>query len=205
MDSTTSSRSTATASSTRSPTGLTLDAWVKPDTWTGDFTVISKGDHQYALKMSNANTLEFFVHSGTWRTVRATVPADFYGNWHRVTGTFDGTKLRLLIDGHEVATTDYTGTIDWSHWPVNIGRNAETMQENVGTRMAHGSVDQVRIYHRALTDAELAQDPKTTAVLALDFETAGGQGPQGVLRRGHRRRRRRGVGRPAGRSRRPPS
>lgn len=151
-------------------TGLTLDAWVKPDTWTGDFTVISKGDHQYALKMSNATTLEFFIHSGTWRTVRATVPADFYGNWHRVTGTFDGAKLRLLIDGREVSTTDYSGAIDWSHWPVNIGRNAETMQENVGTRMAHGSVDQVRVYHRALTDTELAQDPRKTAVLALDFE-----------------------------------
>ncbi len=38
------------------------------------------------------------------------------------------------------------------------------------TRIAHGTIDQVRIYHRALTDGELAQDPKNTAVLALDFE-----------------------------------
>ncbi|MFD5827693.1 glycoside hydrolase family 2 TIM barrel-domain containing protein [Lentzea sp. NPDC060358] len=151
-------------------TGLTLDAWVKPDTWTGDFTVIAKGDHQYALKMSDSTTLEFFIHSGTWRAVKAKVPADFFGNWHRVTGTFDGAKLRLLIDGQEVATSDFAGTIDWSHWPVNIGRNPETMQENAGTRMAHGAVDQVRIYHRALTGAELARDPKSTAVLALDFE-----------------------------------
>lgn len=151
-------------------TGLTLDAWVKPGAWTGDFTVIAKGDHQYALKMSNATTLEFFIHSGTWRTVRATVPADFRDAWHRVTGTFDGTRLRLLIDGKEVATTEFTGEIDWSHWPVNIGRNPETMQENVGTRMANGAIDQVRIYHRALTEAELARDPKKTAVLALDFE-----------------------------------
>ena len=90
--------------------GLTLDAWVKPDTWTGDFTVISKGDHQYALKMANQNTLQFFIHSGTWRTAEAQVPADFYGNWHRVTGTFDGTKLRLLIDGREVVIRRGRGT-----------------------------------------------------------------------------------------------
>ncbi|MGW4207407.1 glycoside hydrolase family 2 TIM barrel-domain containing protein [Lentzea sp. NPDC004789] len=151
-------------------TGLTLDAQVKPAEWTGDFTVISKGDHQYALKMADRDTLEFHIYSGTWRTVRATVPPDWYGNWHRVTGTFDGTRLRLLIDGREVSALAHTGTIDWSQWPVNIGRNAETMQENVQHRMAHGTIDQVRIYHRALTDAELAGDPKTSAVLALDFE-----------------------------------
>ncbi|MET9633507.1 glycoside hydrolase family 2 TIM barrel-domain containing protein [Lentzea sp. NPDC006480] len=152
-------------------TGLTLDAQVKPAEWTGDFTVISKGDHQYALKMANRTTLQFFIYSGTWRTVEAQVPADFYDNWHRVTGTFDGSRLRLLIDGREVGSTAFTGTIDRSHWPVNIGRNAETMQEMSTTRMAHGTIDQVRVYHRALTDAELAADPKKTAVLALDFET----------------------------------
>ncbi|MCP2097716.1 MULTISPECIES: glycoside hydrolase family 2 TIM barrel-domain containing protein [Actinosynnema] len=158
--------------------GLTLDAWVRPGAWTGDFTVISKGDHQYALKMSDATTLEFFVHSGTWRTVRAKVPADWTGNWHRVTGTFDGAALRLLIDGEQVAETAFTGTVDPSHWPVNIGRNSETMQENVRTRMAHGAIDQVRIYHRALTGSELAADPKGSAVLALDFETVEDEGRQ---------------------------
>ena len=150
---------------------LTLDAWIRPARWTGDFTVIAKGDHQYSLKMANENTLEFFVHGGGgYRTVRATVPADWYGNWHRVSGTFDGTRLALFIDGAEAGHLDWSGTVDASHYPVNIGRDPERMTENTG-RMAHGTVDQVRIYHQALTPAQLAADPKGDAVLALDFDT----------------------------------
>ncbi|GAA1678295.1 glycoside hydrolase family 2 TIM barrel-domain containing protein [Kribbella yunnanensis] len=169
-------------------TGLTLDVWVKPDSWTGDFTMIAKGNRQYALKMADQNTLEFFVYGdGGWHTVQSAVPADWRGNWHRVSGTFDGHTLTLLLDGKEVGRTDWTGTVAGSSDPLNIGRNPEP-QENPTTRPSHGTFDNVRIYHRALTDAELAADPKMTAVLALDFdevETKGryltyGAGPGGV-------------------------
>ncbi len=152
-------------------TGLTLDAWVRPARpWTGDFTIIAKGDHQYALKMKTENTLEFFVHSGTWRVVHATVPADFYENWHRVTGTYDGTALRLYLDGVEVGSTPFTGAIDASSHPVNVGRNPETMQDQYAGRMAHGAIDDVRVYDEGLTPERLAADPVADAVLALDLD-----------------------------------
>ena len=154
-------------------TAVTLDAWVKPGEWSGDFRIVGKGDHQYALKMKDEDTLEFFIHSGTWRPVRATVPADFYGNWHRVSGTYDGTTLRLYIDGREVASTPFSGRIDTSSAEVNIGRDFETSWNDpydVG-RMANGVVDDVRIYDRALTPAELSEDtPAGNALLALDFD-----------------------------------
>jgi beta-galactosidase len=105
---------------------VTLDAWVKPGNPTGDFRIVGKGDHQYALKMKNENTLEFFIHSGTWRHIQAPVPAGFYGNWHRVSGTYDGTALRLYIDGKQVGSTPFTGSIDSSSAEVNIGRDFET-------------------------------------------------------------------------------
>ncbi|MEU4745868.1 LamG-like jellyroll fold domain-containing protein, partial [Actinosynnema sp. NPDC023658] len=154
-------------------TAVTLDAWVKPAEWSGDFRIVGKGDHQYALKMKTRTSLEFFIHSGTWQAVQATVPADFYGNWHRVSGTYDGTALRLYIDGREVASKPFTGAIDPSSAEVNIGRDFETSwndPSNVG-RMAHGTVDDVRIYDRSLTPAELnAAEPVGGAVLALDFD-----------------------------------
>ncbi|WP_433462835.1 glycoside hydrolase family 2 TIM barrel-domain containing protein [Spirillospora sp. CA-128828] len=154
-------------------TSVTLDSWVKPvRPWTGDFTIVGKGDHSYALKMSNENTLEFFVHSGTWRTVRAPVPANWYDTWHRVTGTYDGTAIRLYVDGREAASVPFTGKIDRSSGDVNVARNSETMQDGYRGRMAHGTIDDVRIYGRALTSDELGAgaDPKKDAVLALDFD-----------------------------------
>ncbi len=152
---------------------LTLDAWVRPGPWAGSFPIVTKGDHQYALKMAGRETLEFFVHDGGWRTVRARVPGDWYGNWHRVTGTYDGRALRLYIDGERVAVTPYSGTIDWSHYPVNIGRNSEKHKDGYAGRTARGTFDSVRVYDRALTGRELASgaDPAGEAVLALNFDT----------------------------------
>ncbi|MBP2473055.1 beta-galactosidase [Crossiella equi] len=150
---------------------LTLDAWVNPATqWRGDFTVIAKGDHQYALKMKDRETLEFFVYSqGDWRFVHAKVPADFYGNWHRVSGTYDGSALRLYLDGREVGSRSWSGPVNNTPEQVNIGRNSTTHEDHNG-RMAHGLVDDVRIYDRALTPAELEGDPSGTAVLALNLD-----------------------------------
>lgn len=151
---------------------VTVDAWVKPDAWVGDFTIVAKGNRQYALKMTDQNTLEFHVYSGGgWRSARATVPADWYGNWHRVSGSFDGATVRLFIDGNQVAELPWAGVIDASRpYPVNIGRNAETGQENRGTRTSAGTVDNVRVYHAALDPARLATDPAAESVLALDFD-----------------------------------
>ncbi|MGP3984878.1 glycoside hydrolase family 2 TIM barrel-domain containing protein [Streptomyces sp. KR80] len=168
---------------------LTVDARVKPGDWTGMFTIVAKGDHNYALQMKDKDTLEFFVYGdGGWHTASADVPGDWYGSWHRVSGTFDGTAVKLFIDGKEAASTAWSGTISYSAQPVNIGRDAENDLENIQTRMSHGTIDQVRIYHRALTPDRLDADPKTDAELALDFDTlkqegeylSFGAGPGGV-------------------------
>jgi beta-galactosidase len=154
-------------------TAVTLDAWVRPESWSGDFRIVGKGDHQYTLKMKTRDTLEFFIYSGTWRAVQAKVPADWYGNWHRVSGTYDGAVLRLYVDGHEVGNLAYSGRIDRSSGEVNIGRDSETEWNDPSTigRMAHGVVDDVRIYDRALSPAELSGDtPAGNALLALDFD-----------------------------------
>ncbi|GAA0504535.1 hypothetical protein GCM10011581_45840 [Saccharopolyspora subtropica] len=132
-----------------------------------------RGDHQYALQMTDETTLEFFIHSGTRRFVRARVPDDFYGTWHQVSGTYDGTALRLYIDGQDVGSTPFTGSIDSSSAEVNIGRDFETFwnDPSVVGWMARGAVDDARIYDRALAPAELnAPEPVGGAVLALDLD-----------------------------------
>ncbi|TDB77353.1 glycoside hydrolase family 2 TIM barrel-domain containing protein [Micromonospora sp. KC721] len=155
---------------------LTLDAWVTPGQWAGSFPILTKGQ-SYGLQMRDADTLEFGVRAGAGRaTVVAAVPADWYDNWHRVTGVYDGATLRLLIDGRQVATVAHTGAIDPGLYEVNIGRNAETQQDDLRTRTGRGLVDDVRIYPAALTDTDLAADPVDRAALALDFDRYDRQG-----------------------------
>ncbi|MGA5299049.1 glycoside hydrolase family 2 TIM barrel-domain containing protein [Nucisporomicrobium flavum] len=149
---------------------LTLDAWVRPGEWAGSFPIITKG-RGYALQMRDRDTLEFGVDAGGWATTAADVPADWYGAWHRVTGVYDGSALRLFIDGAQVAAAARTGAVDPGLFEVNIGHNAETQRDNDlrNARLARGLVDDVRIYPAAVTpDRPADREP----VLALDFDTA---------------------------------
>ncbi|TDV47780.1 glycoside hydrolase family 2 TIM barrel-domain containing protein [Actinophytocola oryzae] len=152
---------------------LTLDAWVRPEAWTGEFHILGKGNHQYALRMATRDTVEFVVQGGRARSVRARVPGDWYGSWHRVSGTYDGAVLRLYLDGREVGNLAYGGRVDFTSGEVNIGRDSETAWNDPSTigRLAHGVVDDVRIYDRALRPDELTGDNSApNAVLALDFD-----------------------------------
>ncbi|GAA1641488.1 glycoside hydrolase family 2 TIM barrel-domain containing protein [Actinoplanes couchii] len=149
---------------------VTVDAWVKPGQWAGSLPIVTKGQ-AYALQMRDQNTLEFRVNAGGGAaTAAAPVPDGFYGQWHRVTGTYDGATIRLHVDGVQVAATARTGAIDPGLYEVNIGRNAETQQDDLKVRTGRALVDDVRIYGRALTVAQLAADPYRQAVLALDLD-----------------------------------
>ncbi|MEV8373461.1 glycoside hydrolase family 2 TIM barrel-domain containing protein [Kribbella sp. NPDC056861] len=151
---------------------LTLDAWVKPASWTGSMPILTKGQ-QYALQQPGEKTLEFRVTlNGREKVVTAPTPSGWLGSWHRVTGTYDGAALTLYVDGAPVASTPATGTIEPGIWEVNVGRNAQTQQDQTSTRLAHGTFDQIRILRRALSGAEIAGggDFPQDAVLALDFE-----------------------------------
>ncbi|GAA4701158.1 glycoside hydrolase family 2 TIM barrel-domain containing protein [Phytohabitans rumicis] len=144
---------------------VTLDARVRPGEWAGSFPIVTKG-RAYALQMRDRTTLEFGVTAGGgWATVAAPVPADWYGAWHRVTGVYDGTALRLYVDGAEVATAPRAGALDPGLYEVNVGRNAQTQQDDLRTRLARGHVDDVRVYDRAVPPSATG-DP----VLALDFD-----------------------------------
>lgn len=139
-----------------------LEARVKPGAWSGSFPILTKG-LGYAVQMRDRDTLEFGADIGGWTTVAADVPADWYDTWHTVSGSYDGSALRLFIDGVQVATAAKTGKIDPGLYEVQVGHNAETQLDNDlwSARTGHGQVDYARVYGAG-------PDP----VLALEFESA---------------------------------
>ncbi len=151
-------------------TSLTLEAWVKPETNTTNGPIITKGDHQYAIKIAgNGEELEFFIYDGGWITCNTPLPVDWVGNWHHIAGTYDGTTLRIYIDGAELNTTSHSGSIETNAYPVNIGRNSE-----ITSRRFNGVIDKVRIYNETLDESELNQPnaaPPGSAVLWLEFDS----------------------------------
>lgn len=127
--------------------------------------IVTKGDTQYALQFNDAH-LEFVVYDGSnWHSATATLPSDWSGSWHTVTGTYDGSALRLYVDGTELASTSFAGGITSNRYRVGIGHNTET------DRYANLTVDSARIFERALSaDETNAESPDDSTRLWLDFD-----------------------------------
>ncbi len=73
-------------------------------------------------------------------------------NWHFIAFTYDGAIAKLYLDKELVATQTYTGGIQTNTEPLLIGWDQNTY---LGDRYYQGIIDDVRLYNRALTDAEI--------------------------------------------------
>jgi beta-galactosidase len=149
---------------------VTLEAWVYPTAAAAHSPIIAKGDHQYSLKMNSDGTnLEFFIYNSGWHSLTASVPGNWIGNWHQVAGTYDGTTLKIYIDGQLQNSMAYTGTIQTVAYPVCVGHD----MENSG-RQFFGLIDKARVYNQALTANQLNlpnATPSSNAVLWLEFDS----------------------------------
>ena len=72
--------------------------------------------------------------------------------WTYVTFTYDGSIMRLYVNGTQVATRIANGTVQSVSNPLSIGGNLP-----YGEYFA-GLIDEVRVYNRALTPAEIQTD-----------------------------------------------
>ena len=131
---------------------ITLAAWVRTnDAGNGQHNpYITKGDQTYGLKHASNNSMEFFIYEGDWHTIQSPVGDAFNGVWHHVAGTYDGSQLKLFVDGGQAAILDYTGSIATGTYPVNLGRNSQNTDRFYG-----GAIDEARIYNRALSEGEI--------------------------------------------------
>ena len=97
-------------------TNLSLSAWIRPDSVTGDPRIVSK------MTSSGTPIYELYVDSGTSQAAAAvrvggtTITAQggtvSPGTWAQVAATWDGVDLVVFVDGAEVARTPAVGSLD---------------------------------------------------------------------------------------------
>ncbi|HEX7569216.1 MAG TPA: LamG domain-containing protein [Verrucomicrobiae bacterium] len=127
---------------------FTLAAWFRFDfggTWNP--RIFHKGNSYqiYTVGLGSVRNLAFSCTAGG--VTGATVPA---GQWTHVVGVFDGTTVRLYVNGQLVGQAPASGSIEVNDHDLTIGRNAE--QE---TDFLKGAIDEARIYNRALLPDEI--------------------------------------------------
>jgi len=138
---------------------ITLAAWVKPDVTTSmaflrapeatgwqegwRFIVDGSADYVFHIATDQASTS---VYSSVG-------PGAVAGEWSHIVGTYDGVNSKMYQDGVLNDTSALTGDISYptpaQGWQGRIGHSN-------GVALMDGAMDEVRIYNRALTAAEVA-------------------------------------------------
>ena len=128
----------------------TFSAWVAPSDITNSHAFISQGSSpEFQLKFQNNSQLVFTTttSAGTVSLTQTINPADFVGKWNLVTGVYDGATMSLYVNG--VLLQSITQTTSFvSQAPFLIGLD-------LGTAYFQGGLDDVRVYRRALTSAQI--------------------------------------------------
>jgi hypothetical protein len=140
---------------------ITIEAWIKPESLGNRDTIVMKPytsdvnpRRMYALMISNNDNLRltitinnnpYFIDSPT-NSLKT-------GEWQHVAGTYDGSKIRVYINGAEAAATSISGQIDTNLMPVWIAKGRVSGSQN----SFEGSIDNVRIYSKALTATEILE------------------------------------------------
>ena len=168
-------------------TGLTVAAWVNPANWPaqpGGGAIVAKDaaagawypttppNVGYTLRGGGSGQVSFAVAVGgglKQATSKAAVPA---GGWHHVAGTFDGQTVAIYIDGALAGTAAAAGSIS-----ASTGTNVMVAADPIDPQAKFsGTIDEVRIYNRALAAGEVA------ALSSATDAGYGGTDPALVLR-----------------------
>ncbi len=137
-------------------TGMTLEAWVYPTAAPGGWVdVIYKQNDNYLLEASSTVGLAGPTAAGTFgdgfQSVAGPSALDL-NTWTHVAVTFDGANLTVWVNGVSVASLPQTAPLTTSTMPLHIGGDSIYGQYFTGT------IDEVRIYNRALSKNEIEVD-----------------------------------------------
>jgi len=137
----------------------------------------------YRLGFDDGNDLFWTRGLGRKGEVSVVVPHENIapGQWHHVTGTYDGNISRIYLDGILRSQANATGEIAYTYSNyVMVGADAGTADTPDTTlpRYLTGGVDEIRIYDRALPYGDVMDDryrctpTPGTGVLAFPNNTA---------------------------------
>jgi hypothetical protein len=140
------------SSSLHLSSAMTLAAWVNPTLVSSVWQdVIYKGSVNYYLMASSSNGGSP-GGGGTFggSTQGTFAPTPLTANtWTYLAATYDGSAIRLYVNGTLVSTTAKTGAITSSSNLLQIGGNT------ISGQYFSGKIDEIRIYNRSLTQAEI--------------------------------------------------
>jgi len=145
------------------PKRITLTAWIKTDYTDAKYRRIFDKSCDKGIAMSiagmprnnsKANQGKLLLEIGpSFWNVSDTVITD--GEWHHVTGTYDGNFQRLYVDGQiQKMVPRWNGIVLPNDFGLVIGSNGSTPKEEVDVSF-RGVIDEPMVFSRALSMKEI--------------------------------------------------
>lgn len=159
---------------TLKPTRLSVEAWVFRSAAAVDYSTVlmkttsNSWNDGYGLGYQTGGTFTFWVQNYSTNRATGTLPLNA---WTHVVGTYDGVNVRLYFNGAQVSSGTAPASLTHSSQPFQIGLGQG------GSYYWNGRVDDVSIYNRALSAAEVlsryteVQNNYLPAGLALNSST----------------------------------
>lgn len=138
---------------------ITIEAWIFPNAWqgTGDQWV-DKGAHSskatgYGIMIYINHIMYFMLGDGSSRHDLTTTDLPSTGKWHHIVGTYDGEEMKIFLDGEiHAQQSDSFKFKGVNSKNLMIGQGTDRDQYRF-----NGLIDEVRIYNKALTLAQIQQ------------------------------------------------
>ncbi|MFC1718986.1 LamG domain-containing protein [Candidatus Poribacteria bacterium] len=151
--------------------GITIAAWIKMNTIKGDARMVSKAEgggtpeHYWAMVLSgDGDNLEFRLRTDVGAASRVTSPDGQNvetGIWTHIAVTWDANDptMRLYMNGEEIHTAAKGGTVVGVGPDVKVGVGNQSVSAGADSmdRPFDGIIDDVAIWSRGLTPAEIVE------------------------------------------------
>ena len=141
---------------------ISIETWVKTDGLGSRQTIAGKGYpssgepyYQYHVEVRTGGEIYFPLSlNGTRQTTQtsATLTAS---QWHHIACVYNGSSIKVYIDGVEESSTNASGSISTYSSSFYIGAYSGHTSSNVGN--FDGFIDEVRIWNDARTVAEIQE------------------------------------------------
>jgi PKD repeat protein len=144
----------------KSLTRFTMEAWINPTSAKSErglgSIIMTKGDvwTLALLDVGSGAQLKATVAGMNPTTIRGVSEAIDYNIFTHIAVTFDGANIRLFKNGKEILSQAVTGKLTNDELPFVIGASSPSPSN---TTTFEGTIDEVKVWNRALSTAELGK------------------------------------------------
>jgi hypothetical protein len=163
-------------------TALTMEAWIRPSGGGPSVQdVVCKSSNSQNTGYIFPRTDNRWGHlalwlniGGSWNVYTTPYTANI-GTWHHAAATYDGSNVRIFIDGVQVFSAPRSGAVSINTNPLTLG-----VQPGFGENYS-GDLDEVRVWNVSRTPAQIQADyrrslPGSTPGLVASFALNEGSG-----------------------------